>query len=138
MIKCFVDTSCYVAYLNAKDQDHEAAVACLSRSDLRLVTTDWVLVEVANFFSESRHRAAAAALIRLTIRSTDTRVVRITPSLFTAALDLYSSRLDKHWSLTDAASFVVMRDRKLIHALTSDHHFRQAGFQTVLRSGFPD
>ena len=31
-------------------------------------------------------------------------------------------RPDKHWSLTDCTSFVVMTDHKLSHALTADDH----------------
>ncbi len=39
---------------------------------------------------------------------------------------------DKEWSLTDCISFVVMEERGLIGALTSDHHFEQAGFSVLL------
>ena len=41
-------------------------------------------------------------------------------------------RLDKDWSLTDCISFIVMRRRGLTDALTSDHHFEQAGFTILL------
>ena len=44
-----------------------------------------------------------------------------------------AQRLDKDWSLTDCISFVVMRRRGLTDALTSDHHFEQAGFSILLR-----
>jgi predicted nucleic acid-binding protein len=36
------------------------------------------------------------------------------------------------WSLTDCTSFLVMRDAGLTDALTTDEHFRQAGFRAVL------
>jgi predicted nucleic acid-binding protein/antitoxin (DNA-binding transcriptional repressor) of toxin-antitoxin stability system len=36
---------------------------------------------------------------------------------------------DKAFSFTDCTSFVVMKERKLRTALTSDRHFEQAGFQ---------
>lgn len=38
---------------------------------------------------------------------------------------------DKKFSFTDCASFVVMKERRLRKALTSDRHFKQAGFQPV-------
>ena len=60
-------------------------------------------------------------------------VIPISPKLFTKALKLYSSRLDKEWGMTDCISFVVMKDRKLTDALTTDHHFEQAGFKVLLR-----
>jgi predicted nucleic acid-binding protein len=41
--------------------------------------------------------------------------------------------LDKEWSLVDAASFVVMKERGLTEALTADHHFEQSSFVRLLR-----
>ena len=41
---------------------------------------------------------------------------------------------DKEWSLTDCASFDVMRERKLVDALVYDKHFEQAGFVPLLRA----
>src|SRR5439155_24449507 len=38
---------------------------------------------------------------------------------------------DKEFSFTDCTSFVVMKERKLKAALTSDKHFAQAGFDAV-------
>ncbi|HEY4594260.1 MAG TPA: nucleic acid-binding protein, partial [Thermoanaerobaculia bacterium] len=52
---------------------------------------------------------------------------------FQEALSLYEQREDKHWSLTDCASFQIMRRDRMTQALTYDHHFEQAGFQALLR-----
>jgi len=49
------------------------------------------------------------------------------------ASNLYESRPDKEWSLTDCTSFVVMKDRGLSEALTADHHFEQAGFVVLFK-----
>ena len=38
---------------------------------------------------------------------------------------------DKEFSFTDCTSFVIMRELKLREALTTDHHFVQAGFITL-------
>ena len=62
-----------------------------------------------------------------------TEVVPETTDLFKEGLKLYSSRPDKGWSLTDCLSFVVMKERGILDALTSDHHFNQAGFHALLR-----
>jgi uncharacterized protein len=53
--------------------------------------------------------------------------------LFSAGLELFRSRRDKEWSLTDCMSFVVMRERGITDALTNDHHFEQAGFRILLK-----
>ena len=48
-------------------------------------------------------------------------------------IQLYETRPDKAWSLTDCMSFIVMRDGGLTEALTADHHFEQAGFTVLLK-----
>ena len=48
------------------------------------------------------------------------------------AVELFRDRTDKAWSLTDCLSFVVMNEQNLVDALSTDHHFRQAGFRTML------
>jgi hypothetical protein len=48
------------------------------------------------------------------------------------AVRLFESRPDKDWSLTDCLSFMVMAERQLPKALTSDRHFVQAGFEALL------
>jgi len=47
-------------------------------------------------------------------------------------LAMYSNRLDKDWGMIDCISFVIMQERNLTEALTSDHHFEQAGFKVLL------
>jgi len=54
------------------------------------------------------------------------------PELFDRGCELYTSRSDKEWSLTDCISFVVMKERGLTDALTPDRHFEQAGFKILL------
>jgi len=45
----------------------------------------------------------------------------------------YQERMDKEWGLTDCISFVVMKERKITEAFTSDRHFEQAGFTNLLQ-----
>jgi hypothetical protein len=59
-------------------------------------------------------------------------VVAISSNLVARGLALFSRHADKEWGLTDCISFVVMRERGLRAALTSDEHFKQAGFETLL------
>jgi predicted nucleic acid-binding protein len=60
-------------------------------------------------------------------------VVHIDPELDEQAWQLLSNRQDKHWSLVDCASFVLMNQRGLVEALTTDQHFEQAGFVRLLK-----
>jgi len=48
-------------------------------------------------------------------------------------MTLLQSQTDKTYSLCDAISFILMRDRGVTDALTTDHHFEQAGFIRLLK-----
>jgi uncharacterized protein len=52
--------------------------------------------------------------------------------LFTAGMMLYSTRLDKGYSLTDCVSMVIMRQDGIQEILTHDRHFAQEGFVILL------
>jgi predicted nucleic acid-binding protein len=62
-------------------------------------------------------------------------IVSQTSKQFREALAFYALHEDKQWGLTDCASFLLMRHRKLTEALTHDHHFEQAGFKALRRNG---
>ncbi len=61
-------------------------------------------------------------------------IIHIDKTLDAAAWTLLKERLDKEWTLVDCASFVVMQQRDIIEAFTTDHHFEQAGFVSLLKS----
>jgi predicted nucleic acid-binding protein len=60
-------------------------------------------------------------------------VVPQTRQLFREALNLHQSRADKEWSLSDRASFVIMKRRRIDEALTDDHQFTQIGCKALLK-----
>ena len=53
--------------------------------------------------------------------------------LFDRGVALYGERADKEWSVTDCISFLVMHDFRVTEALTTDHHYAQAGFVVLLK-----
>ncbi len=59
-------------------------------------------------------------------------IVWVDQSLHDRALLLVDARRDKSYSLCDAVSFVLMKERGILDALTTDHHFEQEGFQSLL------
>jgi predicted nucleic acid-binding protein len=130
-----LDTAYVLARLNTRDQWHPAAVAWerrLAASRQALVTTEFILAEIADGLATIRFRTQAVRAIDAVRASSLVEVVPATSTLFTAALDLYRARPDKDWGLTDCASFVVMQEHGLTDALTTDEHFRQAGFRALL------
>jgi predicted nucleic acid-binding protein len=60
-------------------------------------------------------------------------IVHIDPTIDNEAWKLLKNRPDKKWSLVDCSSFVLMQQRGIIEALTTDHHFEQAGFVRLLK-----
>lgn len=87
---------------------------------------------MADALCDPPNRRAAIHLFRGLQRQRDLTVIPASAELFQRGMDLYSSRPDQEWSLTDCISFVAMRDEVLTDALTGDHHFEQAGFVALL------
>jgi predicted nucleic acid-binding protein len=132
----FADAGYWVAIANLKDSLHAKAVAAAGRlGQCRIVTSEMVLVEVLNGFAEcgSHLRTKAAELVLAANADPDIEVVPQTPELFRDALALYQNRVDKSWSLTDCASFLIMDRREIEEALTHDRHFEQRGYRVLLR-----
>ena len=132
----FADTSYWIALLNPRDELHERAVASgRSYASDQIVTSEMVLVEFLNGFCDRgpRLRAAASRAVRTLRSGPNVTVIPQTSDLFERALSRYEERIDKDWSLTDCASFLIMEAEDIESALTHDQHFAQAGFQALLR-----
>lgn len=128
----FADTSFFVAYLSPRDEWHDVAHRQMRSFVGPILTTDWVLVELGNWFSRIDRRLFADFANDL---PTDIRF-EIAPAdrkAYEGGLGLYSGRPDKDWSFIDRISFTVMQDRGITEALTADHHFEQAGFRILLK-----
>jgi predicted nucleic acid-binding protein len=66
------------------------------------------------------------------LQNPEIEIVWVDELLTRAALEFLKSRMDKNYSLCDAVSFLIMQERTLTEALTTDHHFEQAGFRQLL------
>jgi len=128
----FADSSFFIAALNESDAHHEVAEEYSRKFTGKIITTEWVLVEVANFYSTSRRRATASAFIDAFRQDPKVQCVGAVEASFDNGWAMYKSLLDKEWSLTDCLSFHLMNERKIPEALTADHHFEQAGFKILL------
>jgi len=133
MSEIFVDAYYFIARLNRRDQHHDRAKVVRLPEEVVLVTSEWVLVEVANTLAKTEARPQFQYFVHEFRRSTKSNVVPASSRGFTQALDLYHQHRDKHWSLTDCTSFLIMRERGIRDALTGDRHFEQAGFVALLK-----
>ena len=128
----FIDTAYILALVNTADEHHHRAEAAAAAVPPPFVTTEAVMVEIGNALSKVCWRHLGIDTLQDLRTDPDIEVVPVDAMLFDRALALYSSRIDKEWGLTDCISFVVMQERNLTHALTTDRDFVQAGFQNAL------
>jgi uncharacterized protein len=128
----FADTSFFLALVNPRDQYHPVAAAMEARLNAPLITTEWILLEFANAISATNGRRYFEGILGDLGGQRDGKIIGADSTMFKRGCDLYNSRSDKKWSLTDCISFLVMETEGLSDALTSDRHFEQAGFKALL------
>lgn len=136
----FLDTAYAIALSVPKDQYHTQAVHLadqLEAARARMVTTRAVILEIGNALSKQRYRHAAVKLLDSLEADPNVEIVPMSEPLYIRAFQRYRQRPDKEWSLTDCVSFIVMQDRGITQALTTDEHFQQMGFRALLREDSP-
>lgn len=129
----FADTFYYLALLNPADNRHQQARAYTAAFNGRMVTTSWVLVELADALANSLSRPAFLKTLAQLRADPDVTILPPDNDPFEDGLRLYAARPDKEWSLTDCISFIVMQREGITEALTGDHHFEQAAFVALLK-----
>ncbi|MFH7245311.1 MAG: type II toxin-antitoxin system VapC family toxin [Spirulina sp.] len=109
------------------------------RDQNTVVTSNYVLAELVSLLhSPLRIPRSKIFAIVDTIKATSyIDIVHIDLATDTDAWNLCKSRLDKAWSLVDCSSFIIMQQHNIQKALTTDHHFEQAGFVRLLNSSNP-
>lgn len=135
----FFDTAGWLALGNKSDQWHSRATQIyqqIARERWPRLTTDAVIIEVCNALRKPPLRPLALVLadnIYKAERLGYLEIAHVNPDLLRQGLTLFRERKDKDWSLTDCISFVIMEQRGISRALTTDHHFEQAGFERLLK-----
>ncbi len=132
----FLDTAYVYALVNTRDEWHPQALqwqARLAAARQPLVTTQLILVEIADGLASIRFRRQAVEIISALQSNAFVEILSMSADLLSEGLDLYRERNDKDWGMTDCVSFVAMRERRISDALTADEHFSQAGFRALLR-----
>ena len=137
MNEIFADTSGWANFFVDTEPYHAKAFMLMEQGQQktrRVVTTNYVLSELLPLLTiRFRIRRARALKVIEVIRSVPwVEIVHVDEALDAAAWHLLENRLDKEWSLVDAVSFIVMQERVITEALTTDKHFEQAGFIRLL------
>jgi predicted nucleic acid-binding protein len=134
MKKVFADSFYWIALINLHDQWRSKALQVSNQlGDSTIVTTDEVLTEILNYFSQrgSFLREKAIRYVTAILVNQHVKVVPSRHEILLDAIAFYSLRPDKGYSLTDCISMIVMRELDIGEILTHDEHFRQEGFEIL-------
>src|SRR5262249_36656691 len=135
----FADTAGWGHLVDPTQAYHTRAATIYRRARHQghvFITTNYILTEVAALLISPLQipRSKIIAFIAGLKTSPHVHIVHVDPTLDAQAWQLFTERPDKEWSLVDCASFVVMQQRGLREAFTTDHHFEQAGFVCLLKA----
>lgn len=128
----FLDTSGLLLLLHTTERGHAEASEIFEAAPFKL-THGYVIGELVALATARRFpRIRLLEFVWALQTSSEIEIVYVDRELHLAGLTLLNSRLDKTWSLCDAVSFVLLERRNIREALTTDHHFAQAGFAPLL------
>jgi len=128
----FIDTSAFIAVLNANDHFHPPAKDTwrdLLQQGAHLTCNNYILVET---FALLGHRFGLEA-----VRLFQTEVLPIVEvswvdeALHNRAISAMLAANRRHLSLVDCTSFETMRHLGIYRAFTFDRHFSELGFEVI-------
>jgi len=107
----FLDTAYAIALSSRNDLFHQQAVQLareIRASNVRLVTTRAIVLEIGNALSKQRRRHAGIRLLDALEADPSVEIIPLSEGLYQRAWQLFRERADREWGLTDCVSFVVM------------------------------
>lgn len=130
----FADTVEFIALWNRTDQWNSSALRAFSRPQIaesRLITTSYVSPECGNALARTSMREEVDRL-RERMEAADT-LIHPTEDDWRQSWKMYRQGKADDAGIVDQLSFVVMRRLGIRQAFTNDHHFRTAGFETLIQ-----
>jgi uncharacterized protein len=134
----FIDTSGWASIIVPTEQHHEIATQHFRQAILTqqpILTSNYIITELVTLLQSPLRLPRSAIFTQVDIIRNNVLVqqIHLTPELDQSAWELCKQRSDKAWSLVDCSSFILMQQLKIQMALTTDHHFEQAGFIRLLK-----
>ena len=128
-----LDTSGLLCLHFSTEPLHTQACVAYQKATMRL-THNYVIAEYVALANARRFpRASVLDFVVDLLSSPDIETVWVDESIHRAAVELLLLRQDKSYSLCDAVSFILMRQRGVSESLTTDRHFEQEGFVRFLK-----
>lgn len=131
----FVDTSGFYALLVRGDPQHRKAAEIVDRArktGAYMATTDYVVDETATLLKARSLGHLNSGFFELMDNSRALRFHFVDESRYQKARAYFLRHADHGYSFTDCSSFIVMPEIGAVEALTTDGHFREAGFKVLL------
>ena len=128
-----LDTSGLLCLHFSTEPLHTQACVAYQKASIRL-THNYVIAEYVALANARRFpRPAVLNFVVDLLSSPDIKTIWVDKAIHQAAVELLTLRQDKTYSLCDAVSFVLMRQRGVSETLTTDRHFEQEGFVRLLK-----
>ena len=131
----FIDTSGFFALLVQKDPTHKRAKELLRQLQVNkgyALTSDYVIDETLTLLKMCGVSHLSNTMLTVLEESKALCLAFISEARFNTAKTYYVKHLDQGFSFTDCTSFVLMKELKLARCMTTDMHFRIAGFDPLL------
>jgi uncharacterized protein len=127
-----IDTSGLLCLHYPTEPLHSLACTAYKRATVRVIHSYIIAEYVALANARRFPRSSILTFVIDLLDNPDIEMLWISESLYRKAIDLLMIRQDKSYSLCDSISFVLMRERSINEALTTDRHFEQEGFIRLL------
>jgi uncharacterized protein len=133
----FVDTSGWIEVFGKKCPFHHKARTILYdalKSRRPIITSNYVITEFIGRGGKAcnLHRSALFKAVNDITQLGGIEIIHIGKESHDFAITYLRGYLDKDWSLVDATSFNIMKQRQILEALATDLDFVQAGFVRLL------
>ncbi|MFN0206924.1 MAG: type II toxin-antitoxin system VapC family toxin [Planctomycetota bacterium] len=131
MIRVFVDSSAWFAFINKKDAEHASVRSAMKNFEGRMVTSNFIFDELLTLCNYRLGHKTATAVGNFLLTSNSIDLVRMTPDDEKAAWEIFKKRHDKNYSFTDCTSFALMQRLKIESCIALDDDFAQEGFKVL-------
>ena len=130
----FIDTSGFYAQWDRNDPAHERAKTWLkaNRGKFIAVTTEWAIGETCTLLMARGVPHLIGPFLDQLAASTALRSINPDREILDETKRFLRRHADQGYSFVDCLSFCVMNDHRVLTVLTTDVHFRKAGFQPLL------
>ncbi len=130
----FIDTSGFYAQWDRNDPAHERAKTWLkaNRGKFIAVTTEWVIGETCTLLMARGVSHLIGPFLDQLAASRALRSINPDGEILDETKRFLRRHADQGYSFVDCLSFCVMNNHRVLSVLTTDVHFRKAGFQPLL------